>query len=170
MAETKSVNITKLDSSQLAVQGSHNTVRRLFADTVETAGALALNDTVRMLRLPTDAMVASLRAAFDDLGTTGAFKIGIAYPTYFTPAGGTAGQMIDDDAFASGIDVATAAVAMTDYRFSLRDINSVQKKLWELASLAARPICPELDIVLTASTATTAAGTISMVADAAVIG
>lgn len=169
MAETKSVNLTNFDSSKMGVQGTHNTVRRLFADTVE-APVMAQNDTLRVLRLPVDAQLPSLRFACDDLGTTGAFSIGIAYPTYFTPAGGTAGAVIAAGAFATALDVKTAAVAFTDYRFSVKNIDTVQKKLWELAGLSARPICPELDILITATTAVDVGGTVSMIADAAVMG
>ena len=167
MPEFKSTNVTRLDAGQLAVQGTHNAARRLYADTIEVT-AMAVNDTVRLLRLPVDALLPVLRVGFDDLGSTGAVRIGVAYPSNYAAPGGNLGATIDDDAFASGIDVATAAVPMTDYRYALRNIDTAHQPLWQLAGLAARPACPELDIVITVNTATTAAGTISVLADAAV--
>lgn len=169
MAETKSVNTTKLDSSQLAVQGSHNAVLRHFADTVESPTVLAINDTLRVLRLPVDAMVNKLRLAFDDQGTVGAVSIGVAYPTNYAAPGGSAGATIAAGTFATGVSV-TSAVAFTDYRFSVQNIDTVHKKLWELAGLSARPLCPELDIIVTATTATDAGATVSALADVAVMG
>ena len=168
MPEFKSTNVTRLDAGQLAVQGTHNSARRLYADTIEVAGAMAVNDTVRLLRLPVDALLPVLRVGFDDLGTTGVVRIGLAYPSNYAAPGGALGATIDDDAFASAIDVATAAIPMTDYRYALRNIDTAHQALWQLAGLAARPACAELDVVITVNTATTAAGTISVLADAAV--
>ena len=47
-------------------------------------------------------------------------------------------------------------------RYEVKNINTANQEAWELAGLSARPAYGQMDIVLTASEATTAAGDITM--------
>jgi hypothetical protein len=118
-------------------------------------------DTLILGPLPVDCRLIGLRAAIDDLGTAGTVDIGF----FKRDKGAATFTVVDADAIANNIDVNAAAVALTEYRFSIWDINSVNKKLWELANLSARPDYNELFIGITTDTGTTAAGTFSLICD-----
>lgn len=118
-------------------------------------------DTVILGPLPVDCRLLSIKAAIDDLGTAGTVDIGF----FKRDAGAATFTVVDADAIANNLDVNTAAVALTEYRFSIWDINSVNKKLWELANLSARPAYGELFIGITTDTGTTAAGTFSIICE-----
>lgn len=117
----------------------------------------ANGDTMILAKLPVDATLASLRGAFDDLGTAGTVDIGLFYKA----ADGTY-TVIDADCIANNIDVSTAAVALTEYRFQVKGIETIKQPLWELAGLTARPAYSDVYLGLTTDTGTTAAGTVSM--------
>lgn len=132
-------------------------VRKASA-TYAAPGAIALNDTVRMVRVPVSATISSVKFASDDLGTVGTLDIGL-YEV------GNDGAAVDATAFAATIDVNSAAVALTEYRFSALGIETVNQKAWELAGLSAEPAYGFFDIVLTASAATDAAGDVSIIVE-----
>ena len=117
-------------------------------------------DSVIIGAVPVDAVISSLRFACDDLGTAGTVDIGF----YKRNADGTY-TAVDADAIANNIDVNAAAVALTEYRFSVLNIDTIQKSAWELAGLSAKPAYGDLYIGLTTDTGTTAVGTVSVMID-----
>lgn len=158
MATTKGNHITDFDSNPPDTVNSrlHGGYIKGSIDTFEL-GILALNDDHQVFKLPIDAIIHSIKMATDDLGTTGALSIGF----YEKKSDGTF-ALIDVDAIASAVDVSTAAVALTEFRFEAADIDTGSQRAFELAGLTTRPLFGDIYIALTASTATTAAGTVHM--------
>lgn len=115
-------------------------------------------DYMVVAKVPVDAVLPSIKLATDDLGTAGTVDIGF----YKRNADGSY-TAVDADAIANNIDVNTAAVSLTEYRFSVKGIETIEQAAWELAGLSARPAYSDLYIGLTTDTGTTAAGTVSMV-------
>ena len=93
--------------------------------------------------------------ASDDLGTAGTVDIG-----FFKQEVDGTYTAVDADAIANNIDVNSAAVARTDYRFSVKGIETANQSCWELAGLSARPPYGDIYLGLTTDTGTTADGTV----------
>lgn len=125
-------------SSKIAVGDVNGDVKHL-AFNVTLTGAVALSEIIKLGKLPKGAKVIQTRLNVSDLGTTGVLNLGYAASVEKDQAGAVL-VAADAVAIASGID-ATAAVAAT-YE--------------TIVSVAA-----EVDLQLVATTATTAAGTIS---------
>ncbi len=165
MAITRSSILTKFTSRQTGTPFTANEyfgALETLRGTLEV-GALALNDIVALFPLPIDATLSSLKCAFDDLGTTGAFSLGLYIPT-----DGLDGSALADasvGAFATGITV-TSAIGWTEYRYSVKGIETVAQKAWQLAGASARPSAAnqkwgEYVVGLKATTAVDVGGTIS---------
>lgn len=157
MTTYKGTSITNFDSTPFTSVNSrvHGGVIKGIVDTFEFADS-ANADVGIIAKLPIDAVIYSLKMGFDDLGTAGTVDIGL----FKKNADGTY-TAVDADAFANNIDVNTAAVAMTEYRFSVFGIESAMKSTWELAGLSARPAYEDLYVGITTDTGTTAVGTVS---------
>ena len=164
MATTKAANITLMDSTpgKPAPAGLQGGPVRVIMDTIAAAGAIAIDDIVLLARVPARAYLKSVKLAFDDLGTAGDLDIGFYAGT---GTGGTAGAVLDRNAIASAVDVNAAAVALTEYRFTLLDKNTIQQPVWDLATLSAAPDYDYIDIAVTATEATTAAGDITIIVE-----
>lgn len=159
MAQTLGTHIANMDAKpfERVVSRLHGGLAKgivLTDEVPDTANA----DTMILAKLPVDAVLTSIKAAFDDLGTAGTIDIGFFYKA----ADGTY-TVIDADAIANNLDVSTAAVALTEYRFSVKGIETIEQAVWELAGLSARPAYSDVYVGLTTDTGTTAAGTVSMV-------
>lgn len=160
MANTSSPNITLLEASPHGIadrQVSGSDIVREKGTVEFTPNA---NDTCTIARVPTTATLDSLRFATEANGATITVDIGF----YQVPVtgGSTPGTVIDQNALSTLIDTSTADIDMTEYRFEVADIDTVDEEMWELAGLSARPEYPQVDIVLTVVTGTTpTAGTIS---------
>lgn len=156
MATFKGNHITAFDATPFSVVNSrlHGGVLKHARDQFELADS-ANGDIAHVLRLPIDAVITSVKFAADDLGTAGTVDIGF----YKKNADGTY-TVVDADAFANNIDVNAAAVALTEYRYSVLGIETANKTAWELAGLSARPAYADLYLSLTTDTGTTAAGTV----------
>jgi len=113
-------------------------------------------DTAIFEKIQVDAVIATFRFAFDDLGTAGTVDLG-----FFKRNQDGTYTVVDADAMANNIDVNAAAVAMTDYRYSAKGIETTGQTVWELAGLSARPEYGDLYIGITTDTGTTAAGTVA---------
>ena len=132
----------------------HGGVQKVVRDQFELADT-ANADIAPVLKLPVDAIIDHVYLAADDLGTAGTLDISI----FKKAADGTYTAVLGN-AFANNIDVSTAAVARTDYRFSTQGIETANQTLWELAGLSARPAYNDMYVGLTTDTGTTAAGTV----------
>lgn len=157
MAETLSANITLLDANPRAAASREfqaGTVQTIV-DTLETKTIEAVGDVLRLARIPARAILLSIKVAVDDLGTTGDLDIGFHKPTYED-----SGAVLDVDAIEADMDVNAAATALTEKRFTTLGIETVRQPVWDLATLSALPDYADIDITMTATEATTAAGTV----------
>lgn len=163
MAVNKSLQITTEDNLDLQVESHFSGFLKCKIAELELSGAASDNDVHLMMRIPVGANITELFFASDDLGTTGAFNVG------FYKADGsdisTDADAVDEDALATAIDVATAAVAKTDIRYEVKGIETVGQKAWEIAGLSSKPDYEFFYIALTNSAATTAGGTVTLVAN-----
>lgn len=155
MATYYGTHITKFDANPPTPVNArqHGGVVKYIGDTFELADT-ANGEFAIVAKLPIDSMLVSLKAAFDDLGTAGTVDIGF----YRKAVDGTY-VVVDADAIANNLDVNSAAVALTEYRFSVKGIETMNQSIWELAGLSARPAYTDMYIGLTTDTGTTAAGT-----------
>ena len=162
MADVSSANITLYDASpQVDVPNTKHQHGVVYAivDTVETSTIMSIGDVARVARLPVDAILLRLFLAFDDMGTAGDVEIGF----YRTVTDG--GAALDANAIDALLDVNTAALAMTDYRFNTLDIATVRQPVWDIATVAARPSYDFIDVGINFVEASTAVGTISVIAE-----
>jgi len=159
MAEFLGTHITSMDAKpfERVLSRMHGGIKKSIVLTDEVPDT-ANGDYMLVAKVPVDAIIPSIKAAFDDLGTAGTIDIGF----YYKKADGTY-AVVDADAIANNLDVSTAAVALTEYRFSVKGIETIEQAAWELAGLSARPAYSDLYIGLTTDTGTTTAGTASMV-------
>ena len=158
MPTFKSTNITSFDATPpLAVNSRfHGGVVKSIVDTFELADT-ANADNAIVAKLPIDAVIKSIRLGADDLGTAGTIDIGF----YRKNADGTY-TAVAAAAIANNIDVSTAAVAMTEYRYSVKGIETAMQPAYTLAGLSARPAYGDIYIGLTTDTGTTVAGTVTI--------
>jgi hypothetical protein len=135
---------------------------RVAVGTVEIVNADAINDVMRLVRLPSGAVVHEV-LIFCDAITSAATDIGL----HRTSRDG--GAVVDRDFFASAVSIATAIVTGTNHAheadptdagvgFGLAD---VAKPLWEALGLAADPNL-HYDVTATLTAAATATGTLSV--------
>ena len=119
------------------------TVKDTATWTSTTAG-----DTLLLCRIPVSATLDSLRIQCDDLGAaTHTFDIGF----YKTDANIT---VVDLDALATAVD-ASAAIARTEFRYEVKDHNTINQRVWELAGLSTEPDYGEMYIAMTVKVAAT---------------
>lgn len=130
--DLKSGVITNRDATP-SVQTTSNpgTVRRAYG-MVECAGGDA-GSTYRFCSIPSNAKMVRAFYSCDDLGTGLTLNVGL----YQTTANG--GAVVDADFFASALDVATAAVGITEITFERGAtlIAELEEPLWERLGLSA---------------------------------
>ena len=161
MADVNAANITLYEATpQVDVPNHKHQHGKIYTivDTVETSTIMSINDTATMARLPVDAILLEFWLAFDDLGTAGDVEVGF----WRTQVDGEA--VLDIDAMVALLDVNAAAVAFVNYRFDTLDINTVRQPVWDIATVAARPAYDFIDVKVNFLEASTAAGTISVIA------
>lgn len=158
--DLKSAAITNRDAAPQTVND-----RRLsggdLKESVATieAGAGDTSSKYRMIQIPSHARVSEIQLFSDDVGASGAVDIGL----YDTTQNG--GAVVDQDFFASAVDVNTAALngSIVTYEagLSTNQIDDIEKKLWQQLGLTEDPK-KSYDIVLTPSTALATGGTLSL--------
>jgi hypothetical protein len=158
VANTKSTNITKLDTFQRADSGIFN--GRLYSQvaTVEVAATDDDTSVFRFFRVPSRAVVLSVQILNDAITGGTSYDFGV----HRTAADG--GAVVDADAFATAVDMATARTAPLDVRFEASNIDTVERQLWQAVTASpALTIDPRVDydITATANTVGSAAGTIT---------
>lgn len=127
---------------------------RSFADTVEIAAADDDGSTFRIARVHSSWRIRSIRGYNDAITSGTAYEIGL----YQTAENG--GAVVDADAYASAVSMATASTAGVEYAFEARNIDKIQNRVWQDAGLTSDPN-RYYDLVVTATTIGSAAGTLS---------
>lgn len=156
VVNTKSTAITNADSTQ-----PHTPVPSYLAGPalrcsiglVEVAAADEDGSVYRCVRLPSGAVVLRIEVLNDAITAGTGYDIGL----YRTARDG--GAAVNDDVFATTIDMSTARTLPFDAMFEVQDIDKSEKRLWEHAALTADPFY-EYDLCLTADVVGSAAGTI----------
>lgn len=155
----KSGAITNRDATPSVLNTSQGGVLRRVFGKIECAGGDA-GSTYRFCSIPSNARCVRAYVMADDLSGAGAtMDIGL----YQTPLNGSA--VVDADFFASALDVATSATAMTEITFERGAtlIDEIEKPLWERLGLSADSL-REYDVVGVSGTAA-ATGTIIVIVD-----
>lgn len=161
VANTKSTLITALDATPRTREHDNRIHRGVLMEsvaTVETAAADDDGSVYRMVRVPWNARISTIEVASDAVTAGTAFDIGV-YQT-----AGNGGAAVDDDVFASALDLSSAS-AFTDrtYEATATNISKVEQELWQLLGLTeADVIGRDYDICLTGDTVGSAAVTISL--------
>jgi hypothetical protein len=125
--------------------------------TVEVAAADDDTSQYRLFRLPSNAKVLSIRILNDAITGGTSYDLGV----YRTAKDG--GAVVSVGAFGTAIDMSSArTTAFFEGAFEAQDIANIERELWQTAGLTADPSV-QYDIVLTANTVGTAAGTISAI-------
>lgn len=132
----------------------HGGVVKYAGDGFELADT-ANGDSAIVLKLPVDANLISVKFACDDLGTGGTADIG-----FYTRGSDGTYTAVDADALANNINVNTAAVALTEYRYSVKGIETQGQNAYTLAGLSARPDYTDIYLAITTDTGTTTAGSV----------
>lgn len=158
MANYKGTHITKFDATppETVPSRQHGGIVKYAGDAFELADT-ANNESAYVVKVPIDAVIQSIKFGCDDLGVAGTVDI-----TFFKKNTDGTYTELADGLIANGINVNAAAVAVTEYRFSVLNISTVNQSAWELAGLSARPEYGELYIGFTTDTGTTAAGTTAL--------
>ena len=158
-ANTKSTAITNADASPRTANSSYLEAGglRISSATVEVAAADDNASTYRMCRLPSGARIVKVDL-FND-----AITVGTDYDLGFYKNAGDGGAVVDKDTLATAVDMSSARTTPLDLTWEVHDINGIEKRIYELTgiALAADPFL-EYDLVFTANTVGTAAGTISI--------
>lgn len=128
----KSGVITNRDATPVTLTTANpGQVMRAYG-VVEAAGGDA-GSTYRFCTVPSNAKMVRAFYSCDDLGTGLTLNIGL----YQTTANG--GAVVDADFFASALDVATSAIAVTEITFERGAtlIDELEEPLWERLGLSA---------------------------------
>lgn len=112
-----------------------------------TLAAQAANDTVRLVRVPSNARISQVLLSCADATTGGAINIGI----WQTVENG--GAVVDADLFASAVDLTGGPMEHLDVTFESDEYTYAEsaKPLWEVLGLSADPN-REYDVVAEVST------------------
>ena len=162
MTNYNSQLITARENKSAQIARGEQAQERVAIAQVSLAGAVSDNEVIFLTELPAGARITSIKMWSDDLGTTGDLNLGF-YPGTVDLVNATDANAVDEDALATAIDVNAAATADVEVRFEVKDINTVNDAVWEIAGLSAAPAYGTFLLAFTASEATTAAGDISVI-------
>jgi len=157
VVNTKSTIVTNADAAPVDLTDSrvsHGRLREQVAK-VEVAAADDDTSTYRMFRVWSGWRISSIEIASDALTAGTSFDLGV----YQTAENG--GAVVDADEFASALDL-SSATGLTDrtYEAAATEIDKIEQPLWERIGESA-DTKRWYDIVLTANTVGSAAGTIA---------
>lgn len=159
----KSTFITNRDAGTGTLSNPQlNNILKNAVGTVEAANADSIGSKYFMAQLPSNARVSKVLLSCDAISTSGAVDCGI----YRTTADG--GAVVDADFFASAV-VLTSALNHSDITHEADPTGAgagfgqedVEKPLWQALGLTADPSVL-YDVILTVTTATGGAGTVSL--------
>lgn len=156
VVNTKATAISNADATPLVITNRIITRGPVFAacGTVEVAAADDDTSVFRFVRVPSNARVISILRSNDAITAGTSYDIGL----YQTAQNG--GAVASATVFANVVDLSSAG-AQVESRFENSNIDTIEKRLWELLGLTADPRV-DYDIAMTANTVGTAAGTISL--------
>jgi hypothetical protein len=129
---------------------------RAAVETVELSTSETATSTIRMVRVHSSWRIEKIEL-FNDAMTSGAFDIGL----YKSAADG--GAVVDADAYASAVSIASARTTPTEVTFEsgVKDISQIGNRVYQDAGLTTDPSL-WYDVTLTITTVPGAAGTVSL--------
>ena len=137
VANTKSNGITTLDTGGLLPSRTLVGACSLKAvATLEVAAADDNNSVYRFFRLPSNAVVTSIKVSHDSITGGTDYDLGL----YQTAENG--GAVLDVNTFADAVDLSTGAKNV-ELLFEENAIENVEKKLYELAGLTCHRVMNE---------------------------
>lgn len=154
-----STGITNLDASPPVVNSANIQRGNIREDQglASLTNGDSIGSTYRLHRIRSSDRVSSIRYWALDIGTTGAFDLGL----YDTAKNG--GAVVDADFFASAVAVNAGPYAGVDITFEAGAagglITNAEKRIWEMLGLTADPF-KDYDVTMTLTAATDATGTV----------
>lgn len=149
MANVNSTWITNAVATPKVLTDSNKSVgRAMVAKSAATVSATqADDDTIRLVRVPSNARIDAVLLSTGDATTAGAINIGV----WQTADNG--GAVVDVDLFASALALTGGPFNRSDQTFESGEYTHAEsaKPLWEVLGLSADP-CREYDIVAEVST------------------
>lgn len=164
VVNTVSTSISNMTSTPIALNSSktYGGYTRDYSETVEVAAADDDTSTYRLVAIPSNEVVKVVWLYNDAITGGTSYDIGVYYNS--AKLGGVVVPSCVA-LFASAVDLSTAhgATGALDvtHEATATDIDKIKYPLWQLCGLTSDPNCL-LDIVATANTAGSAAGTISV--------
>lgn len=158
VVNTLSTNISKAESAmgnKLSSARLHHGRIRESVGTVEVAAGDDDGSVYRFMRVHSSWRISELLVACDAITGATAYDIGL-----YNVAAGAA---VDDDLFASAVNISGGLAAYTEQLLESGTvgIDDVEKSIWELLGLTSDPNL-EYDLCMTGDTVGSAAGTISV--------
>lgn len=108
----------------------------------------SINSAYKMMSVPSNARVSSLRLANGALGTSVTVDVGVFYPTTLPLGGGSflspalAGTLITSSAIAAGTAVSSANATFVDLiSTATLSLDKQEMPLWQMIGMAADPEC-----------------------------
>lgn len=155
----KSTQITNADATPPVLNNSAvaRGVPFVACATIEVAAADDDTSIYRLIRVPSNAVMQSL-VLFNDAITAGtSYDFGLLQ----TAANGGGATGADIDVFATAVDLSSARTTGTEILFEALNIDQMGRRVWEILGLSSDP-GREYDLVASANTVGTAAGTITI--------
>lgn len=149
MANVNSTWITNAVATPLVLTDPSKSVGVLkeASSAATTSATQAANDTIRLVRVPSNARISQVLLSCADASSTGAINIGI----WQTVENG--GAVVDADLFGSAIDLTGGPMEHLDVTFESDEYTYAEsaKPLWEVLGLSTDPN-REYDVVAEVST------------------
>lgn len=162
VVNTKSSVITNADATPVVLNNPAIAGSKAFVavGTLEVAATDSGGSVYRFARIPSNAVIHSIKLWNDDLdtGTAVTFDVGLHQTA------GNGGAAADANVYGTDIATCQAAAAATELRYETLDINTVEKRVWENLALSADSQ-REYDLTMTLGGTLTnlAAGTMTIV-------
>jgi len=155
----KSAPITNRDSTPKVLNNASVLGGQLIeaVGTKEVSAAASSASTYHFCQVPSNARISQVLIYSDDMGTAGVIDVGI----YKSTADG--GTVVDQDFFASSLDVNAAALNGVDitHESAVFGYEDAEKPLWEALGLSSDPKIT-YDVVAYVTTAVVDGGTITL--------
>jgi hypothetical protein len=155
VANTKSTIVTARDAGKNVPLYLSGAVKHEAVATLEVAAADDDNSVYRFVRVHSSWSPRAIYLYNDAITAGTAYHCGL----YDTAENG--GAAVDNDVFATSVDLSSARVAPLDLLFEALNIDKIEKRVWEMLGLTADPN-KYYDLALIGATVGTAAGTISL--------
>lgn len=157
VVNTKSVSVANADASPQVLndlQVAGGKVKCLRA-VVEQGASDNDGSVFRLARIHSSWLVKGVRKFHDAITGGTSYDLGL----YRTAADG--GAVVDADAYASAVSLASTDTAGVQIAFEARDVANIEKKVWQDAGLSSDPNL-WYDLALTGNTVGSAGGTIGL--------